>query len=305
MTTLPPIVPRWTEVTVEDIAENGGVIERIEWTPGTNFPTIKEVRNKWCFGLPLSKDNGEEMTDEDIKDFIDGAIDEVQKELGVYIKPTIIVSNPWERGFVEDEDYEVEEHPYDYDARSYRNYGFLQLREKPLIELYGLKLVLPNGDVIMDFMRDANTRRWVKVDKTGAQINIVPYAGDPTLFYMMGGSQSGFPFVTGALNSSMPHMFYVDYVAGYKVGKLPKDISNIIAKIASVDILGVAGDAVMVGISSTSTSMDGLSESTSLTASATASTYGAHIMQLQKEIDKYFAKGSARSFHRGFTMGGL
>lgn len=294
------IIPYWREETFNVDTEE----EYTTYTPSTNFPSIDTVRNRWCYGLPLSKEDGSQMTDEQIKDFIDEAIAEVEHRLGVYIKPTLVVCNPWERGYTE-EQYEVEEHPYDYDAGSYQNYGFLQLREKPVLSVEKFKLVLPNGQVIMDFYRDENTRKWVKLDKVGGQINIVPYAGDPTLFAMMGGSASGFPFVTGKLNRNLPHMFYVDYVTGYAVGKLPKDIAQIIGKIAALNILGIAGDAVLVGVASMSTSIDGLSESLSTTASATSATYGAHQKQYETEIKEFFAKGSARSHYRGMTMVGL
>lgn len=289
------IIPYWQETVVD-----GNTV----YTPNTNFPSIETVRNRWCFGLPLAKEDGSVLSDLDIKAFIDEAIAEVEHRLGVYLKPTVVAANPSEQGYADDA-YEVEEHPYDYDASSYRNYGFLQLREKPVLSVEKFKLVLPNGDIIMDFMKDENTRRWIKLDKPGGQLNIVPYAGDPTLFHMLGGSASAYPFVTGRLNSNLPHMFYVDYVAGYAKDKLPLDISQVIGKMAAINILGVAGDALLAGIASMSTSVDGLSESLSTTASATSATYGAHIKQYQDEVKDYFAKGSARSAYRGMTMVGL
>lgn len=288
------------------VVENPGTPEETtRYMPNTNIPSIEEIRNRWCFGLPLSKEDGNVMTDEDIKGLLDAAIGEVEQRLGVFMKPTVIATNPHERGLVEGVDFEVEDHPYDYDAGQYRQYGFLPLRNKPILALHDFKMVLPNGNVIIDFMRDENTTKWIKLDKTGGHLNIVPYAGDPTLFAMMGGSQSGYPFMTGRLNANLPHMFYVDYTVGYGLWKIPSEVSQVIAKICAVNVLGLAGDAVMVGIASISTSLDGLSESTSLTASATSATYGAHIKQIQGEIDAFFKKGSARSYYKGFTMTGL
>lgn len=285
------------------------VIERSDGTKeivsNTNLPTPSEIRNMWCFGLPLTKEDGEPMPDEYILKFLYSAIAETEKNLGVYLKPTKIVSRPHERGLVQGVDYEVEEPAYDYSAYMYRQYGFLQLRRRPIISVDGLKLVLPNGQIIMDFFHNENVRQWVKEYKKGGQIHLVPYAGDPTLFALLGGSQSGYPFATGRINSNLPQMFYVDYTAGFDWYQIPNDVRNIVAKLCAIDVLGVAGDAVMVGISSISTSIDGISESTSLTASATSATYGAHIKQLQDEVKEYFEKGNARSKHRGITMTGL
>lgn len=276
-------------------------------TTDTNLPLPSEIRQKWCFGLPLSKDNGEVMSDDEILLWLRSAIAEAERKLGIFLKPTKIVTNPDERGLVEGDDYDKEESAYDYDARAYRQYGFLQLKERPVQSIEKFQMVLPNGMVIIDFYRDENTRKWVKLYKSAGQVQIVPYAGDPTIFAMLGGSQSGYPFATGQINMNLPQMFYVDYTAGYEAYKIPDDIRNVVAKMCAIDVLGMAGDAVMVGISSISTGIDGLSESTSLTASAEFSTYGAHIAQFKKEVEAFFSPkgGGARSSERGITMIGL
>jgi hypothetical protein len=166
---------------------------------------------------------------------------------------------------------------------------------------------------------------WVKLYGKQGQIHIVPYAGDPTLFAILGGSQTGYPFITGQLNTNLPQMHYIDYIAGLGMRTevetqdpttgentlvvkylIPDDIVNVVAKIASIDILGIAGDAILAGVASMSTSIDGISESVSTTASATNATYGAHIIQYQKEIDTFFSSANggvnARTSIRGITM---
>jgi hypothetical protein len=278
------------------------------YTTETNLPTPSEVRNRWCFGLPLNKEDGSVMKDEDIHQFLMGAVREVERKLGIFLKPTVIRCNPEERGLVKGTDYDREEAPYDYDANQYRQYGFLQLFERPVVSIEALKLILPNGNEIIDFMRDSNRMKWVKLNKSAGQVRIVPYAGDPTLFALLGGSQTGYPFVTGAINQNLPHMFHVDYTAGYGAYEIPEDIRNAVAKIATINVLGIAGDAVLAGVASLSTSIDGLSESFSTTASATNATYGAHQLQYQKEVDALFdPKDGAglRSSERGITMIGL
>lgn len=267
----------------------------------TNVPTIDNIKSRWCFGLPLYDNLGNALADEDIQDYIDSAIALVERKLGVRLKPTVICTNAEERGLIEGTDYEVSEPPYDYDSKAYANWGFLQLRERPTSKLSSVKLVLPNGQVIIDFMTRAE---WVKFYPEVGQLQIVPYAGDPTIFAMLGGSQSGFPFVTGQINKNMPQMWYIDYVSGYALNKIPKDIVHIIAKIASVDLLGVAGEALKAGITNTSTSIDGLSESVGTTVSSSSTLYGAHIKQYSDEIEAFFDEGKtgARSSARGLTF---
>jgi hypothetical protein len=279
-----------------------GVITKVE--SDTNLPLPSEVRNRWCFGLPLTKESGDLMTDEDILDFLEGAIRRTERELGIYLKPTVIVANPEERALIKGTDYDKEEPPYDYDAKAWMNYGFLQLRERPVHRVINFQLVLPNGNIIMDFKTRTD---WIKLYKESGQIHLVPYAGDPTLFALMGGSSSGYPFVTGMINRNLPQMIYVDYETGYPANEIPKDIRNVIAKMASVDILGIAGDAILAGVASQSTSIDGLSESMSTTASATNATYGARILQYKDEIEAFFdpKKGAVRTSERGITLSGF
>lgn len=270
----------------------------------TNLPTPDEIRHKWCFGLPLSQPNGDVIPDEDIQLYIDAAIKYVERRLGVFLKPTVIACNPEERGLVQGVDYEVAEPPYDYNVRQYRQWGFLQLRQRPVIELLDFRLVLPNGMTIVDFMTKPE---WIKLYPRQGQIHIVPYAGDPTLFYILGGTQMGYPFTTGQINTSLPQMFYVDYIAGFPLNQVPEDVRNVVAKIAACDVLGIAGEALLAGIASMSTSVDGLSESFSTTASATNTTYGAHIYQYKKEIEQFFSVtgGGGRTSIRGITLTSL
>jgi len=267
----------------------------------TNLPTVTELQNRWCFGLPLYDTQGNLMSTEDIQNFIDSAIAEVERRLGVFLKPKVICTNAEERGLIKGTDYEISEPAYDYSAKAYGHWGFLQLRERPALKLNSAKLVLPNGQIIIDFM----TRpEWVKFYPKAAQFHIVPYAGDPSVYYLLGGSQAGFPFVTGQLNKNMPHMWYIDYVAGYEVGEVPNDIRNIVGKIAAVDMLGISGDAIKSGVASLSTSIDGLSESVGTTVSSQSTLYQAHINQYKQEVDSFFdeTKSGARSSERGITF---
>lgn len=300
------VIPYWNEVPVLDPETQEPIVDDfgnpvVKYVSTTNLPSPDEVRRKWCFGLPLATDQGVPMTDEDIVGYMNGAIRRMERELGIFLKPTIIACNGEERGLIPGEDFDREEPPYDYDHKQWFSYGFLQLRERPVLELHEYKLVLPNNQIIFDFMTKPE---WLKVNKLGGQVRIVPYAGDPTIYNLAGSTLSGYPFLTGVVQTNVPHMIYVSYAAGYELGKIPHDIVIATTKMAVIDILGVAGDAVMVGISSTSTSIDGLSESVSLTASATSATYGAHIKQLKDEVDDFFnsKKGSVRASERGLTF---
>lgn len=285
--------------------------------------TPSEVRNTWCFGLPLTKEDGRPMPDEDLELFIESATKDVERRLGVFLRPTKIVCNAEAQHLVQGVEYDLEEPPYDYNLRQYRNWGFLQLRQYPIISVERVRLVLPNGLEVVDFPME-----WVKVYKKVGQINIVPYAGSPTVMTVAGATGSAYPLLTGQFSQNFPQAIWVDYTAGLGEWKwgfdeegnpvkewvVPPDIRAVIGKIASIDVLGIAGDAILAGYASISTSIDGMHESFSTTASATNATYGARILQLRGEVNGFFGEagaakgehgttaGGARSYYKGFTM---
>jgi hypothetical protein len=255
--------------------------------------TPSEIRNKWCFGLPLNKSDGSVISDADIYGYIKGAVNEVERKLSIALKPQTIRCNASARALALTA-YDVEEPPYDYDFKQFSQWGYLQLRKRPVLSVDDIKIVLPNGQEVLNLMQ------WLKLYKKPAQLHVVPYAGTP--FMMVNVPGIAFPLLSGNLGRNLPQAIWVDYTAG--MSPVPEDIKNVIAKIASIDVLGIAGDAILAGIASLSTSVDGLSESYSTTASATNATYGAHILQYQKEIDNFFdpKSGGARTYYKGFSM---
>lgn len=273
------------------------------------FVTAEEVRNTWCFGLPLTKEDGQPIPDQDIELFIKSAERDVERRLGVLLNPTKIVCNPGP-----EDEYDMAEPPYDYNLRQYQNWGFVQLRQWPILTVDRVRLVLPNGQTVVEYPKE-----WVKVYPKVGQINIVPYTGSPTVMSVASAGSGGYPLLTGQFARNFPQAIHIDYTAGLGryvdgVWTIPEDIRAVIGKIASIDILGIAGDAILAGVAHISTSVDGLSESFGTTASATNATYGARIMQLRGEVNGFFAEsggakgehgtsaGGAKSRYKGFVM---
>jgi hypothetical protein len=100
------------------------------------------------------------------------------------------------------------------------------------------------------------------------------------------------------------HMFYaVDYDAGFEsAADVPYDLRDAIGKKAAISILNVIGDGLMSGFSSSSLSMDGMSESFSSTQSATSAYFGARIKVYTEELEKYYVE-NLRKF--GFMQVGV
>ncbi|WP_307535397.1 hypothetical protein [Paenibacillus sp. W4I10] len=243
------------------------------------------------------------MDDRDILELLMAAVKDTERQLGIFLKPTVIRCNAEARGLEQGEDYEVEEPPYDYDAQRWQNFGFLQLRQRYVSKLADFKLVAYVGQISIDFMKHPD---WIKLYKKSGQLHVATKGvGVP----MLGGYPTGYnsaPFAVGMM-SRTPQVFHVDYTAGLTKEQLTEDIRAVVGKQAAIATLGVAGTAVLAGVANYSLSLDGVVESVQTTASATSSTYSAHIKQLQQEVDSFFdpKAGGARTKMRGFTMGGI
>ena len=68
---------------------------------------------------------------------------------------------------------------------------------------------------------------------------------------------------------------------------MPVDLRQIIGELIAISLLNVIGDGLMSGFSSSSLSMDGVSESFSSTQSPTSGYFGSRIMQYKKDIEEY------------------
>jgi len=99
----------------------------------------------------------------------------------------------------------------------------------------------------------------------------------------------------------VPSYWDAQYETGYGSSNIPYDITNIVGKLASIGVLNIAGDLILgAGIASFSLSIDGLSQSTSTTSSATNSGYGARIVQYQKEIKDTLTRIKLK--YKGFNL---
>lgn len=101
----------------------------------------------------------------------------------------------------------------------------------------------------------------------------------------------------------VPDYWTVQYDTGFDPFDFPKDILNMIGMMASIPLLGIAGDLILgAGIASQSISLDGLSQSVNSISSATNSGYGARIVEYRKTLKETInrIKGSYRG--QGFAV---
>ncbi len=232
--------------------------------------TVDEMKAIYLPGVDLIDNRGRCFADEMFVHGIKQALAFVEDYLSLRLLPTSI------KGERQDLRY-----------GDFFQWGFIRTRQKPIISVDDMEIIFPSGGK-MTVPKDA-----LVVDRTGGLIRIVPshtalkFQGDLAgaftgpFLYM----DRGLDYIPGALS--------ITYQAGFELGErtpshefgLPASIKEVVGKLASFGPLNVAGDLIGGGpFTSKSISMDGLSQTVALRASAVSSGYGARLTQYSKEL---------------------
>lgn len=255
--------------------------------------TADDMRFTYLWGIDLkaSDISSSEVDDDQLLNAIEESVTLWEDELDIIIRKRIFKTDPlstlnhkpsWEYGV----DYTDEEDPYDFEKIEWNNFGFVQLRHRPVLSVEECKLYDRLGNQILDLIAD----HWMRVHKFAGQLNLYPSTG----YGVQGGyvGTSIFAAYPAMFGSKYPDGIRVDYTCGYKDSDfVPKSLRNIIGMTAALAVLGWIGDGLLAGFSSSSLSLDGLSESFSSTQSATSAYFGARIKSYLDQIKEFRKTG--------------
>jgi hypothetical protein len=255
--------------------------------------TPDDIRFTYMWGTDLKAANGQSYTDEQIRYFINASMEAIGRELEITLTRKKVKSNAKGRGLKKRVDYDVNEDFYRFSYDKIARYGMITTKLRPIINVERVALVGRLGmnydlhDYVVDYEKGAIKllKRPIKPSFTSRALaqSIGPYGAE----------------------SYTAYMFYeIDYEAGYETAlDVPADLREIVAKHAAVSMLNVVGDGLMSGFSSSSLSMDGMSESFSSTQSATSAYFGARIKEYKDDIANYI-KNNKRKFNN-LPMGSI
>jgi len=231
-----------------------------------------ELQSTYFYGINILDKSGKELSQETYRFFIQAAQQEVEKHLGIRLSKQIITES------------------LDFYGDEFRSFGFIQTTY-PVVK--PLKLVGYLGQV----KQLEYPGEWLSCRSTSdgetyyRRIFIIP-TQNTTI------SQSGVSMLysgvlpnIGMLNwNHLPNYWTATYCTGFE--KIPRDIVDVVGKLASVGIFNIAGDLVLgtAGIANYSLSIDGLSQSIGTTSSAENSAYSARILMYNKEIKETLKK---------------
>jgi hypothetical protein len=240
--------------------------------------TPDDLRINWLWGIDFRATNGASYTDDQIRFHIESSVAEMERRLNITIIKKRIVCEPERRGLREGVDYDEAETFYPFRRERIQRSGMILTRKRPVISVDRLELFSRNERITS--LLEAST-----LDKTKGMIRFFnrPLRSGDTQRAIQ---NSIYPYGADQFNSNL--FYAIDYVAGYKSSNdVPKDLRAAIGKMCAIEMLNIIGDGILAGFSSSSLSMDGVSESFSSTQSATSATYGARIKTYEDELDKY------------------
>lgn len=288
--------PKDTDYIYSNWVRNGGD-KAIGYTFGNykvpdgqwgNAVTPDDLRFTYLWGTDFKATNGQSYSDEQIQYFIDSSIAEVERRLDITIRKKKIRYNAKERNLEKGKDYDVDEAVYDFKFSRISRYGLIKTRQKPIIKLHKLELLSRLQGV-------KNITQTTVVDKTKGLLKLMERPLRPSDRSSMIQTAVGM-YGNQTLQSQL--FYAIDYDAGFETSDdIPQDLRQIIAKVTAVSLLNIIGDGLMSGFSSSSLSMDGLSESFSSTQSATSAYFGARIKVYQDEIENYINQNKNKFGH--------
>jgi hypothetical protein len=243
--------------------------------------SAQEIRNSFLYGIKmtgsLSNKSVLSFSDEDIELHIRSA----QKEIENYLALKLF--------------RKVYDESLTFSNDDWRTWGFMKTTFQVVcpLKLEGYLNTIKQTEYPKEWLsakRDSDGIQYhrsiyiVPAGNSGAIVNSVIYAGLlPNLGYLNAGM--------------IPNYWQVTYVSGFD--QVPADIMMVIGQLATMSLLSIAGASVLgiPGVSSTSLSIDGLSQS----LSASANAFGDRVKALGEDLTRRLP--TLQGTYRGFSWG--
>lgn len=210
------------------------------------------------------------LHDERIAFELFAAEDFYEQELEIFLSPRRVFSNPRIRTdavdpYVRVSDYDpatdYEEPAYDYEAGMFgeHRWGQIRLNHGPVRSVEKVFWWYPGSAIGSSWCVASN---WQRIDYQFARMDIVP--ADGPLMQML--TLNAFVLSSLAAGRSVPQSIFVDYTAGLDADLIQSRFQHLLKGIrlrTLLSLIGMVGSITTRGMSGSSLSIDGLSESRS------------------------------------------
>jgi hypothetical protein len=249
-----------------------GKISSDSFTRTQPLITVKQLKERYLFGIDLKDEQGNELPDPVIQHYIDSAVSFLEHKLDIIIFPT---------------DFEEQ---YDYRAVDYTNFNFLQLKKRPVSEVTELKAKFPNNVDLVEY-----PLQWIVLEKEAGHVQLSPVEGTFSgLIITQGGSY--IPLIYGS-REYWPHLFRIKYKAGFEPDCIPTIINEMIGLQAAIRLFDIFGDLLLgPGIVNENVSID----AASVGKSKNVSGFSVRIESYRKSLTDYV--DTVKKYYSGFSF---
>lgn len=212
--------------------------------------TPEKMKSRFLKGIPLVFPNGDKITDEDLKDKINLAMNEAELLIGSTIT----------------REARKEKHPFDWSL--YKSFIHIKTEHGPVNSLESISIRASNGlnifEIPADWIETANfSKNLINVIPLLAAFGATTVQGTPVA--ASGGAGAAFLAIWTAYGNAqhIPAYWEVNYTAGManKDGTIPIPVNELIGVICAMDVLSLIAPSNIYN--SQSLSQDGISQSSS------------------------------------------
>lgn len=219
-------------------SESSGLVRRCE-----PIITPEQLVSRYLIGIPRTFPNGDKLTDELIKDKIMLAVNEAELLLNMNVNREKF----------------REKQPFDQNL--YKSFIHTKTERGPILSVESLAIVASDGRTVYEIPPS-----WIEAANFSKRlINVIPLFSSLGVGFQIGGKISApVPFLATLYGQGyLPSAWEIQYTAGmsFKEGQVPVAVNELIAIIATIDILSFIAPIFLY--TSQSQSQDGISQSSS------------------------------------------
>jgi hypothetical protein len=238
--------PKDAPVVIEPLTVDNGERDVISTTGPLLSP--KRLKKKYLFGVPMKAPlTGDEIDEDDLKDFIKSAISEFELEVRIPVAPVRITDQ------------------IDYERADDTALGAKRLTRWPLLKVESLTALLPGHHPGQETVFPTS---WIEPDGDTGLVRVIARSGTeitsdinivatPGLGGGLGPGIGPGWYVSGV--KSWPNMWRITYLAGFDHDKVPDIVNHCIGVMAAYQLLSQLGPALFP-FNSLSVGIDGMSQ---------------------------------------------
>lgn len=226
------------------------------------------LQNLYLAGIPLCYPSGAKISPELIKQKIKASQKYFENVLSIKLV---------KQKMIEEQDYNRQE---------YGSWGYIRT-------VFPINKALELKGRINNVTQMTYPESWLSVKDSNDPVSfrnmyILPNVKDGQTSTMYQGTFSGIwpsRLVYGAQN--IPNYWEITYCSGWNIDDIPIDIVDAVGKLASIQVLAIAGDLIYgAGIGNQSIAIDGISQTYSTTKGGGKGAFSGRIDQYQKELEQ-------------------